>query len=252
MNDISAKKVIIFDLDGTLSESKTPIDDEMAELLGRLLSEKRVAVITGGRYEQMRLQCSDCINCAPHVRGNLFMLPASGTCLYRYDRTWTCVYKEKLLSDADREQIRDALSRSLPESGVAIPETPYGDFFEDHETQVTFSALGQKAPLEAKKPWDPDGAKRARIIVAAQKHIPQFEMRIGGTTTINITQKGVDKAFGIAQIEKHLGFTKPEMLFIGDALFKGGNDYPVKAAGVDSIEIGGPDDTKEVIRRWLY
>jgi hypothetical protein len=38
------------------------------------------------------------------------------------------------------------------------------------------------------------------------------------------------------------------MIYIGDALFVGGNDYPAEEAGVDSIQVNGPHETKQVVR----
>lgn len=247
---MKGKKIIIFDLDGTLVKSKVQVDDEMAALLRELLEIKHVVVITGGRYEQARLQCADRVFATEVALRNLSLFPACGTCFYRYSGGWTCVYRD-ILAKRDRETIRDALLDSFSEAGFVPAETPYGEIIQDLETQITFSALGADAPLHLKESWDLDNMKRKRIVAALKKRIPQFEFLIGGTTTINITDKGIDKAYGIAQIEKHLGFSKPEMLFVGDALFPGGNDYPVKAVGVDCIEVTGPEDTKRLIQSWL-
>jgi hypothetical protein len=113
-------------------------------------------------------------------------------------------------------------------------------------TQVTFSALGQMAPKELKKKWNPDYKKRLKIKKALENYIPEFQINIRGTTSIDITKKGIDKVYAINQIEKHLNILKEEMLFVGDAIFPGGNDYPVKQVGIDCIEVSGPDETKRL------
>lgn len=51
------KKLIVFDLDGTLAESKSPLDAEMAKLLGALLGVVKVAVISGGNWPQFENNC---------------------------------------------------------------------------------------------------------------------------------------------------------------------------------------------------
>ena len=116
---------------------------------------------------------------------------------------------------------------------------------------ITFSAFGQEAPLSLKTTWDPNGTKRLHIKKYLDAYLPEFEVRVGGSTSIDVTKKGIDKAYGIKQIEKHLEIPQNAMLFIGDALFEGGNDYPVKALGVDCVEVSGPDETKKIINKLI-
>jgi hydroxymethylpyrimidine pyrophosphatase-like HAD family hydrolase len=70
---------------------------------------------------------------------------------------------------------------------------------------------------------------------------------MGGTTSIDVTKPGIDKAYGVRKLRDILGISLKEMIFIGDALFTGGNDYPAEQAGVFSIPVRGPEDTKRVI-----
>ena len=123
----------------------------------------------------------------------------------------------------------------------------WGEVIEDRGSQITFSALGQQAPLEAKKTWDPDFTRRKQMQLLLDQLIPEFSVRLGGTTSVDITKPGIDKAYGIRKLRDTLGITIQEMLFIGDALFPGGNDYSAKEAGVVSIQVRDPDETKRVI-----
>jgi hydroxymethylpyrimidine pyrophosphatase-like HAD family hydrolase len=79
------------------------------------------------------------------------------------------------------------------------------------------------------------------------KLIPEFFVRLGGTTSVDVTKPGIDKAYGIGKLRDTLGITIQEMIFIGDALFPGGNDYPAKEAGVVSIQVRDPNESKRVI-----
>ena len=72
-------------------------------------------------------------------------------------------------------------------------------------------------------------------------------MRLGGTTSVDVTKPGIDKAYGIRKLRDTLGIAIQEMIFIGDALFPGGNDYPAKEAGVVSIQVRDPNEAKRVI-----
>ena len=101
--------------------------------------------------------------------------------------------------------------------------------------------------MEEKNEWDPDYAKRKKIKAILDTYIPEFSVRLGGSTSIDITKPGIDKAYGIGKLRDLLHISLKEMIYVGDALFPGGNDYPAEEAGVDSIQVKGPEETKRVI-----
>ncbi len=235
------KKLVLFDLDNTLAESKSEIDEEMKFLLLKLLEVKEVGIISGGSYEQFQKQFLAKLG-GSKLLEKLYLFPVCSTSFYRYNNAWNEVYSEKLSSE-EKKKIFEAFKQ-------VIDLTPnYGDLLEDRLSQITYSALGQKAPSELKKQYDPDCKKRLELKKKLEQLIPEFEIKLGGTTSLDITRKGIDKAYGIKKIEEHLGIKKEEMLYIGDALFEGGNDYPVKQAGVDCVSVKNPQDTKEEIKK---
>lgn len=75
----------------------------------------------------------------------------------------------------------------------------------------------------------------------------EFSIGLGGTTSIDIVKPGIDKPYGIMKLEKTLGINIPEMLFIADALFKGGKDYPARKTGVVCIQVRDFEETKKII-----
>jgi phosphomannomutase len=239
------KRLIVFDLDGTLALSKAALDDEMAALLSRLLGVIRVAIISGGDFPQFQKQVIDRLPSSSDF-GNLSILPTSGTKFFKYDGEWKKLYSDDL-SDDQKKKIEDALDSAVAQTGFQPAET-WGERIEDRGTQITYSALGQEAPLEAKEKWDPDFAKRKAIQAILDKTLPDFSVRLGGTTSIDVTRPGVDKAYGIRKLRDVLGIPIAEMLFIGDAIFPGGNDYPALQAGTDTIEVRDPDETKRVVQ----
>jgi len=249
--DIKTKDLIVFDLDGTLAPSKQPMEPDMAGLLSKLLLLKKVAVISGGGYPQFERQFLGSL-AGNDFEGlaNLAILPTSGTRLLVWRGGWTEKYAEHL-SKADKDKIIPALNYALMAAGYSHPEQSYGELIEDRGSQITFSGLGQNAPLEAKQAWDPDRTKRQKIADILKEKIPEFDVRIGGTTSIDITHRGVNKAYGIRKLEEHLKIPLERMVFVGDALFFGGNDYPAKTTGIDCIEVTGPEDTKKLIREWV-
>jgi phosphomannomutase len=239
------KSLIIFDLDGTLAESKAPLDAEMAALLGQLLAVVRVAVISGGAWPQFQQQVLARLADVDGMK-NLSLLPTCGTKFYRrHDGAWENAYSEDF-SIEDRDRIIDALNKSLDASGFRAARH-WGDVIEDRGSQITLSALGQDAPLAEKKSWDPDFKKREKIKAILESRIPGFSVNLGGATSIDVTRPGIDKAYGIGKLRDMLGVAITDMVFVGDAVFPGGNDYPAKQAGVLSIAVRDPHETKRVI-----
>ena len=237
------KNLIVFDLDGTLAESKSPVDPEMSALLQALLGTVQVAVISGGDWPQFEKQL---ISNLPQDERlvNLSLLPTCGTKFFQYTGGWKKIYSEDFTTD-EKERIITALKQALGIADFKV-EKLWGETIEDRGSQITFSALGQQAPLEEKNKWDSDFSKRKKIKAILDPLIPGFSVRIGGATSIDVTKSGIDKAYGIRKLRDLLGITLQDMIFIGDALFPGGNDSPVKATGVVCISVRGPMETKPV------
>jgi HAD superfamily hydrolase (TIGR01484 family) len=237
------KKLIVYDLDGTLAESKSSLDSEMSALLHDLLGIVKVAVISGGDWPQFEKQL---LSNLPHDERlvNLSLLPTCGTKFYQYTGDWKKIYSEDFTAD-EKENIVSSLKKTLGVAGFKV-EKVWGEVIEDRGSQITYSALGQQAPLAEKEKWDPDFTRRKKLKGILDTLIPEFSVRMGGATSIDVTKPGIDKAYGIRKLRDFLGIALQEMIFIGDALFVGGNDYPAEEAGVVSIPVQGPNETKRV------
>jgi len=239
------KQLIAFDMDGTLAESKQRIDNEMGALLARLTRMTTVAVISGGDWPQFEKQLVGALP-GDAVRERFLVMPTTGTKLFRFENgEWARVYAE-LFSDEERTRILDSLNKAVDQAGLRI-EKPYGEQIENRGSQITFSALGQQAPLEVKEKWDPDAKKRQALKAIVQPMLPGFSINIGGSSSIDITREGIDKAYAIGKLAEATGIAREAMLFLGDAIFPGGNDYPVKAAGIDTIKVRDVEETKRII-----
>jgi len=242
------KQLVVFDLDGTLALSKSALDDEMALLLKRLLGLVRVAIISGGDFPQFQTQVIDRL--PPGTDSTkLAILPTSGTKFFIYDNGWHKLYAEDLTSQ-EKAKIESALDAAVAKTGLQPNET-WGERIEDRGTQITYSALGQQAPLEAKSAWDPDFSKRKQIQAILSTTLPEFSVRLGGTTSIDVTRPGIDKGYGIRKLRETLHIEIPDMMFVGDAIFPGGNDYAAYEAGVDCIRVRDVEETKRVVEAIL-
>jgi len=239
------KKLIAFDLDGTLALSKQALDDEMAALLAKLTQVAMVDIISGGDWPQFEKQVVSLMPAEANL-DNFIIQPTTGTKLYRHkDGQWDRIFAD-LFSAEESQKIRDSLSQAVAQAGYAHEQT-WGEQIEDRGSQVTFSALGQQAPLEAKDKWDPDHEKRKKLQAILQDMLPDLSINIGGSTSIDITRKGVDKAYGLKRLSENVGLGIEQMLFLGDAIFPGGNDYPAKAMGMDTVRVRDVQETKSVI-----
>lgn len=247
MTDFAEKKLIFFDMDGTLALSKAPIDNEMKELLTSLLAKKKVVVISGGGWPQFEKQLVNILDLPNNLKENLFIATGSGSSLHYFENGEHKTFYEKLMSPEEKTKVRNALAQALKETDFDESLPMYGERLEDRGGAMVFSALGQQAPFEIKSKWDPDHKNREKIVAILKPLLPEFEVRIGGTNTIDITQKGIDKTYGIKQTSERLGIPISEMLYIGDALFPGGNDEPAKASGVDTLQVADVEETKKVI-----
>lgn len=248
------KKVLAFDLDDTLAISKSPISDRMSQVLGRILDTFEVCIISGGKIEQFHKQVIDRLEVSPQQLRNLHLMPTCGTRYYRYDEIkekWELQYAEDL-SDAQKKEIIDVLEDEATKIDLKN-EKLWGPIIEDRLSQISYSILGQQAPPEEKDAWaekNSDIKKIFRDKVA--ECLPDLEVRLGGKTTIDITRLGIDKAYGMQKLIEALDINKDDILFFGDKLQEGGNDYPVKAMGIDSLEVSRWEDTALVLEGILH
>ena len=246
------KKILSFDVDQTLNISKTPITPRMASLLTRALDYYEICPISGQKFDQFLVQIVDEMPSAtPDQLQHLHLFVTQGTRYYRYNtskKDWDLVYKYDLTDD-QVAKMTSALEQATKELGYwEEDKLAEGDeIIENRISQVTLSALGQKAGTEAKYAWDPDHKKREKIAKLAKKLAPEFDYEVAGTTSINVTLPGTNKAFGMTHMMEELKVTKDEILYFGDMTQPGGNDYPVVQMGIDTITVRDWEETANVL-----
>jgi phosphomannomutase len=269
------KKIIAFDIDSTLTESKQKLRYDIAELLLRLMEKAKVAIISGGSFHQFEKQIISSLNevsailktseiehappsslVAPNalpVFTNLLLLPTNGSKRYDYDMTkaeWKLTHLVHFPADL-KEKVFQAFEQLIQSNEFNLPTETFGPALEDRVTEITFSALGQEAPVDQKQVWDPDQAKRQKIKAYLEAAVPEVNISIGGMTSIDIMPKGSNKATGLESLLEVLGMTKGDMLYVGDALFPGGNDYSVLEDGIETVKVANPLETAKLIKGWL-
>ena len=246
-------KLVAFDLDGTLAESKQPLSAEMGELLTELLLKMPVAIMSGASFAQFETQFLPAFPETARFE-RLYMFPTNAAECFSYkDGVWKPQY-DKSFNAFEKLRIMQALKEAMQETGFAKePARPaaWGERIEDRGAEITFSALGQHAPVEEKQVWDPSREKRRPLYEALVKRLPDFSVALNATTSIDITPKGVNKAYGVRRLVEMTGVSVSEMLYVGDALEEGGNDATVIETGVRTHEVFGPDETAALIKQIL-
>ncbi|MCK9567855.1 HAD-IIB family hydrolase [Candidatus Pacearchaeota archaeon] len=245
-------KTIVFDLGGTLTISKDALDEEMIALLSKLLASCNIAIISGASWKQVNKQIDNLLHIDQKLLNNLYILPASGGSLFQSwgKYGWVAAYQHKL-SSREVDRINAMIEEAIVESGFIQPQKLWGKQVESCDSKVTFSALGQRAPLEAKEKWDVDGSKRRVLADVLRRKLPIYEVRVAGKTSIDVSAKGINKKYGIDELMKKLRASKDDLLYVGDAIFKGGSDYAAIEMGLVYVQVRDPEDTKTWIRNTL-
>lgn len=243
-------KTVVFDLNGTLTESKESIDDEMAVLLQKLLQVHNVVVVSGSSWKLIHKQV---VNKLPEDSNisNLYVLPTSGGSMYQTwgKYGWVATYQLKL-QKPDSDRITQVLDDMIKEHDLDSQKL-WGKQIDYRECQVTLSVLGQNAPSDIKATYDPDGSKRRAFVEILQKKLPAFDIRVSGRTSIDISLRGVNKKYGIDELMKRLHVSKDDVIFVGNEIFKGGNDYAAVEMGLEHFSVKDPEETKTWIRKML-
>jgi phosphomannomutase len=256
LEKVKEKDLLVFDLDGTLAPSKSKVDKEMGTLIEKLIKVKKVAVISGGKIEQFKMELLDPLKSHKVNWENLFLFPTCSTAFYKFQKgKWKKVYAHTL-KKKEITKIKNAFNIAFKKINYEHPKKVYGEVIEDRGTQVSFSALGQevvsllgKRGIRMKEEWARNSDVRPKLIKILKPLIPGLEARIGGLTTIDVTRKGIDKAYGVRKIREILNIPITKMVFIGDKIMPGGNDYAALKTKIDYIPVGGPEETKKIIRK---
>jgi HAD superfamily hydrolase (TIGR01484 family) len=246
---MAVPKAALFDLDDTLAESFKAPTEEMVEKIAKLTGHIPVAIISGASFERMREEILDpVVELVPEPL--LFAFPDSASIGYTFEAgVWDRVYSLEF-RDEQLEKIKKVIEACASESGV-MSDVQYEPKILLERTQVRYAALGLNASEADKDSWDTDKSKRRKLKALLDERLTDCEVLIGGRTTIDITRKGVDKAYGVRWLSEHLQIPTNEMFYVGDALYEGGNDQVVIATGIDARQTSGPDETLSILDELL-
>lgn len=240
----SLYKIAIFDIDNTLTESRMPISKNLSRLLSKLIDEMPVAIISGGSLKDFEKQVISHLH--HKKKENLYVLPTEGAELQVFKTgSWHKVYSYPI-SDHHRRHIIERLAKI-----ARAKPTQIGQFIEDRGGVIALHGIDKDSSLEEKYDWDPTHERRRSIIKHLEPHMHGISMKIAGSTTINFTEQGMDKAFGINKLLSYLHIAPHDAVFVGDSFEEGGNDAPALTTGVDIRKTRNPKSTESIVLELL-
>jgi len=232
MKPLNEYRHIFFDMDGTVTRSRTRITAEMKQMLDSLTASGRdVVIISGADVGQIKNQMTDSTGFFLAQNGNHAVRTPEGSMLW-----------EENLTERERAEIM-AHIHTLPRFDVENEH----DLVHDRGSQIAYSFIGHHEAIEKKEAFDPGGKKRAGMLNMHPLVSDTVEVKIGGTTTLDYFKKGRHKGFNVMRLVAHEGWAKEDCLYIGDALFPGGNDEAVIGV-IDTLQVAGPEETMERIK----
>lgn len=243
MIDFSSKKIIIADVDETICESCQKISEEMTDKIKEMISRGyQFAFISGTKSEHLMEMISS------RLDGEHYILGTTGTKCVKINKTSEIIYNFTL-NPEEKKEIINAFEKLISYFNIQSLTTKE-DQLQDRDSQITLSAIGRQASSESKAKYDPNGEKRKTWIKYLRQFLnkDKYEIKIGGTTSLDVTKKGLDKGWGIKKFARHYNLPLNKILFIGDKIYSGGNDYPATKV-VDYIEVTCPKDTLQKLKQ---
>ena len=243
---------LMFDLDGTLAPARNHPSKQMAKLFMELLNYYRIAIISGASYEQFHAKF---LNHLPGTNHDLFsrllLLPTTGSVIYRHRNGDWKIVEENFIGEKERKKIIRLLNQAITKFKIKkLPEAARQ--IDDRKSQVTLSGCGQAATDEQRAKFDPKGKLRQRIQEWLLPQLPEYDIKIGGATSIDVTAKHLNKAYAIDRVTKIWALNPFEILFIGDAIYPNGNDYSVLQAGIMSKFVRDEEETENWLTNFLF
>ena len=240
--DYSEKKVIVADVDDTICDSCQQISPEMAKQIDRMIQKGyQFAFISGTKAEDLMTMISSSLKELHHIlatTGTKYIIMDKGQSQIVYNHSFNAVEKKEILA---------AFEKLISHFKIQ-PLTSKEDQLQDRDSQISLSAVGRHAPSEIKAKYDPDGKIRQEWIRFLEQQLgDKYDYKIGGTTSLDVTKKGLDKEWGIRNFARYHNIPLHQIIFFGDKIYPGGNDYPATKV-VDCISVKNPKDTLQRLR----
>lgn len=236
------KKHFFFDMDGTLTRSRSMINDTMAaSLRGLMANGGDVVVVSGATKDQMIKQLGD-------IMKEVVVMAQNGN--HAESATGEILWRNEL-TDVQKNEVLNLVCKMIEQVGVEV--TNHADLVEDRVCQISYSLIGHNAPLEDKEAADPHKEIRKGLFACFPNEIAQLnnlgvQARIGGTTCVDFTTS--HKGDNVKRFVEQMGWKCDECVYVGDALFEGGNDHSVVGV-IPTLAVPSHKECEDAVRSFL-
>lgn len=228
LNPMQHKKHLFFDMDMTVAPSRQPITQKMYDLLTSLTED--IVIVSGQLVDKIQWQSND----LPAIR-----LGQNGNHAVDIDgrELWNIT-----LSPDHKQQILNHIEKLV----AILPNPPNSDWhpIEDRGGQITFSPVGNTAPVEIKMSYDPDIKKRFALLKEIPFESDELVVKIGGSTSLDYFHKDSNKGTNVKKLIELKGWDADECIYYGDGLYPGGNDEAVIGV-IETVPVESDEDTYE-------
>lgn len=234
-------KVIAMDLDGTLTQHKTPLSAEHRKILTKLSKKYKLLMVGAGQVMRIFKQLEG------------FPIDIIGNYGLQYgvynSQTKTMDIIKDVTVECDKEIVTDRINTLRERYGY----TAYaGETVEFHPSGcVTFPILGTKAKQEDKLSFDPDRRKRRKIYDDVVNTFRDYCVFVGGSSSFDMAPKPYDKYYALDLYCKENGLSHNEVVYIGDDYGLGGNDESVYKSDFNYITIDNYLDFPKLVKPLL-
>lgn len=214
-------KHFFFDLDNTLTPSKSLILAEHAPILKELSTRGDIIVVSGHGEKDIRKHLT------PTLAGSFHILGQNGNFAETKDGR---ILWNRSLSEEQKNATHAFIAKARKHLNYSVKDEK--DIIEDRDSQIAFSLIGHHEDKAIKDAFDPNHKKRSQLLSDFSTEVEALkkahvEVRIGGTTNLDFFEYGKNKGHNIGVFIEKMRWNKAECIYMGDALFPGGNDETV-------------------------
>ncbi len=234
-------KAIAMDLDGTLTQHKTPISPEHRKILSELSKRYKLLMVGAGQVMRIFNQLE---GFPIDIIGNYGMQYGV------YDpKTQTINIVKDVTLPCDKQSVTDKINFMREKYGF---KEFRGETVEFHPSGcVTFPILGTKALQEDKLAFDPDRQKRRKIYDEVVNTFNDYCVFVGGSSSFDMAPKPYNKYYALDLYCKENGYSHNEVVYIGDDYGQGGNDESVYKSDFNYLTIDNYLDFPTVVKELL-
>jgi phosphomannomutase len=217
--------LFVFDIDSTLTPPRQPMEPGFADGFLAFCRAHKVYLVSGSDRGKIDAQVPARVieACAGLFTSAGSEYESGGKVIYHHDHEFP-------------DELVDALAELVERSAYPVR---MGRHIEYRTGSLNASSVGRnagRAERHAYLVWDQAHNERARMCREIERRFPDYEATIGGEISIDVSPVGWNKSRVMIILEHNHG--NEPVTFVGDAIYPGGNDWPLAQA----LQATSPDN----------